>query len=184
MPESNSSTDLCSKIEEVIFETKGETRRARFVDSNGIVDMRDCLHTVIKATLKTSNEVFAIDMTGAQFGWYEPALPWEAYSTRRIKAVRETRAYHNESRVQRGRDRISVLLAGVNKGFLKDMEKFMKKEDGTAFLGYEEDEFERHEKRILKEAGESLEMYAEYCDVQAQDPRGGRMLLDGANEGD
>jgi hypothetical protein len=39
------------------------------------------LHQVLKVKLKTG-EIFAVDITGAQFGWYEKVMAWEDYRLR------------------------------------------------------------------------------------------------------
>lgn len=57
-----------------------------------IVDMRVPLHTVFRVTLK-NKEVYALDMTGPQFGWYGPTVtPWSTFISSKvdiIKAVHE-----------------------------------------------------------------------------------------------
>jgi hypothetical protein len=42
---------------------------------------QDFLHEVLQVRLH-SGEVYAIDFTGAQYGWYEPITEWERYSLR------------------------------------------------------------------------------------------------------
>ena len=53
------------------------------IDSNGIEDRRKVTHCFLKITLKKSKEVYALDLSGAQFGYYNPVIPWlEVISTR------------------------------------------------------------------------------------------------------
>ncbi len=40
-------------------------------------------HEIIKVTLR-SGEVFAVDITGAQYGYHEPVTPWTKYEQERI----------------------------------------------------------------------------------------------------
>lgn len=36
-------------------------------------------HDVIKLRLKAGGECYALDLTGAQFGYYDPITPWQEY---------------------------------------------------------------------------------------------------------
>lgn len=47
---------------------------------------QDWIHEILQARLK-SGEVYAIDLTGAQYGWYEPIMEWDEYSSRCIELI-------------------------------------------------------------------------------------------------
>jgi hypothetical protein len=42
-------------------------------------------HEVLKVTLKDGGEQYALDLAGAQYGYYEPAIPWEEYVEARVE---------------------------------------------------------------------------------------------------
>lgn len=35
-----------------------------------------------------SGEMYALDMAGAQYGWHESIMPWELYSTSRVREIK------------------------------------------------------------------------------------------------
>ena len=53
-----------------------------------MIDGTDYAHTVIRITMK-NGEVYAFDMTGAQYGWDECITPWNLYSNSRIRELME-----------------------------------------------------------------------------------------------
>jgi hypothetical protein len=42
-------------------------------------------HEVLKVTLKDGEEQYALDLAGAQYGYYTPAIPWEEYVEARVE---------------------------------------------------------------------------------------------------
>lgn len=52
------------------------------------IDGTDYKHTIIRVTMKDGG-TFALDMTGAQYGWSEPVTPWQLYSTSRVREIKE-----------------------------------------------------------------------------------------------
>ena len=59
---------------------------------NGLVDGTDYSHLVIKITL-CNGEQYAIDTTGAQYGWTEAILPWYFYSASRIRSAEKVMTF-------------------------------------------------------------------------------------------
>lgn len=41
-------------------------------------------HTLWRVELKRSKEQYALDLTGAQFGFHDPVVPWDVYAESRI----------------------------------------------------------------------------------------------------
>ena len=52
------------------------------------IDATDYHHNIIKITMKTG-EVYALDMTGAQYGWTECIVPWKTYVESRVREVKK-----------------------------------------------------------------------------------------------
>ncbi|KAG9840459.1 palmitoyltransferase akr1, partial [Aureobasidium melanogenum] len=65
--------DICVDIKEVKLKVRKSNRKARYA---GHQWDQDFLHEVLQVRLH-SGEVYAIDLTGAQYGWYEPITEWK-----------------------------------------------------------------------------------------------------------
>ncbi|KAI6711359.1 hypothetical protein JHW43_006131 [Diplocarpon mali] len=48
------------------------------------LDTKQPSHVVTKITIAQSQEEYALDLTGAQYGYREPVMPWSAYITSKI----------------------------------------------------------------------------------------------------
>lgn len=57
--------------------------------TNGIFDWTNYKHAILKVTLKNDAQ-YALDITGAQYGWSEAVLPWNTYANSRIQRIVET----------------------------------------------------------------------------------------------
>lgn len=75
-----------SDIVEVMHKVKGQQLRLLRAFDNGQIDATDYSHLVLKITLG-NGEQYAVDMTGAQYGWTEAILPWNFYSASRIRSI-------------------------------------------------------------------------------------------------
>ncbi|VUC37529.1 unnamed protein product [Clonostachys rosea] len=73
---------VCSKITEIHIKTKD---RPIEVEIEGFTTV-DWDHTVLRARLE-SGEEFAIDLTGAQFGWQEKIYTWQSYIQHRAECL-------------------------------------------------------------------------------------------------
>lgn len=69
------------------YESKGHRRRVTIVDREGYHrDNTTYQHSIVKVTLK-NGETYAIDITGPQYGHYDPVVPWDIYAESRVKEV-------------------------------------------------------------------------------------------------
>ena len=48
-------------------------------------------HAIVQLTLKNS-DIYAIDITGAQYGYYDPVIPWDLYVASRVESIQEIQA--------------------------------------------------------------------------------------------
>jgi len=55
--------------------------------ANNAIDKNEDAHFVIKAVLK-NGDIYALDLTGAQYGHFDPVLPWQKYVESRASEVR------------------------------------------------------------------------------------------------
>ena len=89
--------DVCRKIQEIVVDSKNDKLTIIVFDSKGEADLVNYSHQLIKATTK-SGESFALDLTGSQYGYDEPVIPWTQYVKSRLKYCRSIDAFGNERR--------------------------------------------------------------------------------------
>ncbi|KAI4723800.1 Palmitoyltransferase akr1, ankyrin repeat-containing protein akr1 [Aureobasidium sp. EXF-10728] len=75
--------DLCTKITEALVKVTKPVRAARYARDEWQLDW---MHSVLKVVLR-SGETYAIDLSGAQYGFYEPVILWSKYRERCIEVV-------------------------------------------------------------------------------------------------
>lgn len=66
---------------------KHELKRVYLNAGAPILDGTDYNHDIIKITTRTG-EIYALDMTGAQYGWTECIVPWSHYVKSRVREVK------------------------------------------------------------------------------------------------
>ena len=66
--------------------TKNEKRRTRMPQPRVLYLGGGVRHEVLQLKLR-SGEVFAVDISGAQFGYYDPVTPWTVYQQNRVLKV-------------------------------------------------------------------------------------------------
>jgi hypothetical protein len=79
-------TDISSDITEFSIKVKNSKRELILVD-NGKESHINCTHKLFRVTLKDSGEVYALDLSGAQYGYYDPVTPFETYLEDRARAI-------------------------------------------------------------------------------------------------
>lgn len=79
--------DALQEVTRLDYESKGHQRRVAIVHSDGYHnDNTSYEHFIVKATLK-NGETYAIDITGPQWGHYDPVVPWDIYAESRVREV-------------------------------------------------------------------------------------------------
>ena len=63
-------------------------RRVYKIEGRPAIDGTDYNHTILRVTMK-NGETYVLDMTGAQYGWYEAVTSWPVYNASRVRACRE-----------------------------------------------------------------------------------------------
>ncbi|KAF7441805.1 hypothetical protein TUN199_11613 [Pyrenophora tritici-repentis] len=81
--------DICSEIKEITVTAIKHRLRICFGPAHGpkINTPQSMYHNVYRVVLK-QGEVWAIDVTGAQFGYYKPLCSWESFQQRISKVDR------------------------------------------------------------------------------------------------
>lgn len=59
------------------------------VEGTGMQGNPNNAHQVLKVTLKHGAGVFALDIAGAQFGYFEGAIPWDRYVSDRVDGIKD-----------------------------------------------------------------------------------------------
>lgn len=98
-------TDIYSEMDEVTVRIKNPQLNIKrplgiIVDEGKkVFDMRMPLHNVLRVTL-TNGEVYALDLTGPQFGWHgSSVLPWSLFLEGRVDIVKEVCKFGETARV-------------------------------------------------------------------------------------
>ena len=80
------------------------------MDDLGNEDHRRYQHELFKVTLKNGGETFALNLSGAPSGYYEPVIPWDEYVETRVESMYPGECFHTlggfraslEERLERG----------------------------------------------------------------------------------
>ncbi|KAI4846094.1 hypothetical protein E4T44_05252 [Aureobasidium sp. EXF-8845] len=79
--------DICVDVKEVKVQVNKPTRKCRYTRDEFAQEF--FLHEVLQVRLQ-SGEVYAIDFTGAQYGWYDPITEWNKFNLRCSELIRIT----------------------------------------------------------------------------------------------
>ncbi|KAI9737478.1 MAG: hypothetical protein M1834_009633 [Cirrosporium novae-zelandiae] len=88
-------------LEEYEFEFKNKALQIKATDSIGRVhDYDRCVHVVLKVLLKNGEE-YALDLTGAQYGYFETVIPFNEYKQSRVGTgvIRENMVFGARKRI-------------------------------------------------------------------------------------
>jgi hypothetical protein len=78
---------LVQDISEISVKFKNPKRKLITVDYKGREEHVDFHHQLIKVTLKQGAGQFAMDFTGAQYGYFAPVVPWQEYYDSRVREM-------------------------------------------------------------------------------------------------
>ncbi|PMD25988.1 hypothetical protein NA56DRAFT_551318, partial [Hyaloscypha hepaticicola] len=78
---------ISSDITEFAIKFKNSKRELVAVDVNGKETILIFTHLFFRVTLKHSGEVYALDLSGAQYGYYDPVAPFETCLEDRARAI-------------------------------------------------------------------------------------------------
>lgn len=94
----------CKKVEELCVKIKGAPRPAiRILRENGMdveEDHNIYAHQVLCVTVH-SGQKYIIDLTSAQYGWYDPVVPYEQYMEERVDFQIKPPSSHGTSRLSK-----------------------------------------------------------------------------------
>jgi len=77
---------LASDITEIDVIPKNHKREVMAVALSGGDGPELYHHSIIKLNLKGTRESYALDLTGAQYGYYNPITPWQEYAEARVQS--------------------------------------------------------------------------------------------------
>lgn len=81
-------TDVAAEVFEYQVKVKGTRRGVMTVDKHGVKQKVEVTfdHNIIKVVLKDKTS-YALDLTGAQYGYFEPVTNWVDYYETRVKEI-------------------------------------------------------------------------------------------------
>ena len=90
---------LYKKVEEVLFDAKNPLLEVYRPGATSIIhllggppiDLRKPImsHLILRISFKSGKD-YAVDISGAQFGFHEPVLPWAEYESQRVHKIKAT----------------------------------------------------------------------------------------------
>lgn len=83
----NFGLDIATDIREISANLKNIKHEMIGVWFNGQVDTDVAQHVFLWITLKQSRDKYVVDLTGAQFGYYDPVTPLAEYMSSRVKNI-------------------------------------------------------------------------------------------------
>ncbi|KAF7929591.1 hypothetical protein BELL_0068g00250 [Botrytis elliptica] len=98
------------KIEELNVESKNPKREVLIVGPGGEQDHAHYIHSIFKITLRNRGGVYCLDLSGAQFGYYNPVTPWSEYFVNRISSVTSCNPSGTGKALLLGREQDNSLL--------------------------------------------------------------------------
>lgn len=138
------------------------------------IDGTDYAHTVIRLAMK-SGEIYALDMTGAQYGWDDCIIPWKVYSDSKVRAIcdvmpfGQTRVFCQTRANNMGEQR--KLVHHVQQIFAKTVDEaimwWQKREISThILLRLPEQEFQEKQRSLVAAVGQLLQHFHAYLESE------------------
>lgn len=178
MADNNSGSGLCTVIEEVVIELKPSAPRLSvqvevreptgrtYVAENNTLGYPHVLWTI---ALAGSEEVWALDLSGAQYGWFESSIRWDDYWPERCFS--DERMYTNNFGTHRtimekkclsmlGKEKADhEYRSDVSDKLLYNLQRYCGLEGWTleTVLGLSEEDFSIHREEILAECNGVLQ---------------------------
>ena len=87
---------IYKSIEEYAVVVKNTERLVRIDHAWGNMG-RPCLDYLVLRVVLKCGQVYAVDLTGAQFGWPDVVVPWEKYRSQHIRSVTQVFEFENNT---------------------------------------------------------------------------------------
>lgn len=131
------------------------------------IDGTDYAHTILRITTK-NEETYALDMTGAQYGWDGVLIPWKLYANMRVREIREvmpfgqTKVFCKERAEAMGEQ--CKWIHQIKDGFAKNIdEAIVWWQRGhlptTKILRLPEQDFQKEQASLLETVDHFLQLY-------------------------
>ncbi|KAF7898181.1 hypothetical protein EAF00_004627 [Botryotinia globosa] len=143
------------KIEELNVESKNPKREVLIVGPGGEQDHAHYVHSVFKVTPQNCADVYCLDLSGVQFGYYNPVTPWSEYFVDRISSITSCHPSGTDKAMLLSRkqdnsllDFLHRILGGCSRRTSIAMDAWESKSTLSTFLRFPQGQFEK-EKRIM-----------------------------------
>lgn len=133
-----------------------------------VVDARDYRHNVLRVTLK-NGETYALDMMGAQYGWYgSVVMPWSLFCDERVEVIKEVRKFGQTAQVLKAQAQaagvplslVHQITEGVEEGFTHHMREWQRSTMSfKAMLRLSEEDFRMKQDSLIKFMEEAMSAY-------------------------
>jgi len=150
---------------------KNASFRMRRIFHGDVIDRTDYKHSILRVTTR-AGEKYALDMTGAQFGWTKSVLPWDLFADTRIlsvgqiKAFGYTKPYIEANCIYLGEARsyihyIQKSFANVLDGLLYEWQKANMLLPMLLVLPHEE--FKKQQQALIEHVEEIMQRFREFA---------------------
>jgi hypothetical protein len=85
-------------IKELSVSCKGQRRQVNFNHADGCPHTTIFFREMLRVTL-VDGSVYAFDISSAQYGHYEPVIPWDQYMEQRVTGINVTNDFGDQKRV-------------------------------------------------------------------------------------
>ncbi|TAQ86697.1 hypothetical protein B7494_g4976 [Chlorociboria aeruginascens] len=90
-PRANENTDMPFSFRELVIITKNDVRST--IEISPVGEERNTVptHRLLQVEVSESGERYALDLAGAQYGYYDAVTPWEEYAEKRVLSIVDCR---------------------------------------------------------------------------------------------
>lgn len=158
-------------MQEVTVRVKNYKFRLRRRMDDLAIDWIDYQHAILRVTT-LSGEHYALDLTGAQYGWTEPVLPWDTFLASRVGRIDKIeyfgryKTYVKAKNLSLGKER--TYIHSINEDFEDKLMKFLRSwaENDiplAALLLLPEKEFQERQEGLVKDTDWVMQLYQQDC---------------------
>jgi hypothetical protein len=154
----NQLLDIVVEITEIETKTQNRKFQLKTVAINGQIDDEDYPHSIFMVKLKHGGGLYALDLTGAQFGYHQPVVPFVEYSENRAESVWGFESFGSMKQKllrEKSEKSFAGIVHGINAMTYPTMELGAKKWeeyrkiDTMSFLKLPEEKFRTAAKEVL-----------------------------------
>jgi hypothetical protein len=150
-----------------------------------VIDMTNYKHSILRVTTR-AGERYALDMTGAQFGWTDSIIPWDLFADTRILSVDGIEAFgytkpYLEAKCSSSLGAARAYVHYIQKNFANVLNGLLYDWQRAnmllpALLGLPHEEFKQQQQALMESVESKMQGYRNFAIATKQFPIMGREL--------